>query len=88
MLRMSRLGRGGLSGYVFSCCVERRRSLTREQIGLAAVPALPYLFDQPVEHATEWVFHKAFETIGGPEAVGHRTSAHKVEAVKEKEKEL
>lgn len=39
-------------------------------LGLAAVPALPYMFDQPVEHATEWIFHKAFETIGGPQAVG------------------
>jgi len=39
-------------------------------LGLAAVPALPYMFDKPVEHATEWVFHKAFETIGGPQAVG------------------
>lgn len=39
-------------------------------LGLAAVPALPYMFDEPVEHATEWVFHKAFEAIGGPQAVG------------------
>ncbi|KAK5117922.1 hypothetical protein LTR85_008696 [Meristemomyces frigidus] len=42
-------------------------------LGLAAVPALPFLFDKPVEVATEWIFHKAFETIGGPEAVGHRS---------------
>ncbi|KAK4544059.1 hypothetical protein LTR36_004557 [Oleoguttula mirabilis] len=42
-------------------------------LGLAAVPALPFIFDKPVEVATEWVFHKAFETIGGPEAVGHRS---------------
>lgn len=41
-------------------------------LGLAAVPALPFLFDHPVEVATEWTFHKAFEMIGGPEAVGHR----------------
>lgn len=40
-------------------------------LGLAAVPALPYMFDEPVEHATEWIFHKAFETFGGPQAVGH-----------------
>lgn len=38
-------------------------------LGLAAVPALPYMFDEPVEKATEWLFHKAFETIGGPDAV-------------------
>lgn len=39
-------------------------------LGLAAVPALPYMFDHPVEVATETVFHKAFELIGGPGAVG------------------
>ncbi|CAG8976384.1 hypothetical protein HYALB_00006157 [Hymenoscyphus albidus] len=39
-------------------------------LGLAAVPALPYLFDKPVEEAVEWVFHKGFETFGGKEAVG------------------
>ncbi|MCJ1404782.1 hypothetical protein MMC11_008008 [Xylographa trunciseda] len=40
-------------------------------LGLAAVPFLPYMFDKPVENAVEWTFHKAFETFGGPEAVGH-----------------
>ncbi|EME38283.1 hypothetical protein DOTSEDRAFT_83736 [Dothistroma septosporum NZE10] len=39
-------------------------------LGLAAVPALPYMFDEPVEHATEWIFNKAFEAVGGPKAVG------------------
>lgn len=39
-------------------------------LGLAAVPALPFLFDKPVEHALEWVFHKGFETFGGHSAVG------------------
>lgn len=39
-------------------------------LGLAAVPALPYMFDHPVEVATEWVFHKGFEIVGGPAAVG------------------
>ena len=43
-----------------------------EQLGLAAVPFLPFLFDKPVEEAIEWTFHKAFETIGGPDAVSHR----------------
>ncbi|KAF2763022.1 hypothetical protein EJ05DRAFT_471971 [Pseudovirgaria hyperparasitica] len=38
-------------------------------LGLIAVPFLPYMFDEPVEKAVEWTFHKAFETIGGPEAV-------------------
>lgn len=59
-------------------------------LGLAAVPALPYLFDKPVEEATEWIFHKGFELVGGPDAVGHRPAE---ETVKEKtgrrkEKEL
>ncbi|KAG8531537.1 uncharacterized protein KY384_003166 [Bacidia gigantensis] len=64
-------------------------------LGLAAVPFLPYLFDQPVEEATEWMFHKAFETIGGPDAVGHKSATGRVtEPVEEtnrgakKEKEL
>ncbi|MCJ1308246.1 hypothetical protein MMC25_001899 [Agyrium rufum] len=43
-------------------------------LGLAAVPFLPFLFDKPVESAVEWTFHKAFETIGGPDAVGHTPS--------------
>lgn len=38
-------------------------------LGLAAVPALPYMFDEPVEHATEWVFHKVFAAAGGAGAV-------------------
>jgi fission process protein 1 len=47
-------------------------------LGLAAVPALPYLFDKPVEEAVEWTFHKAFETIGGPGAVrGRPTTGNK-----------
>jgi len=33
---------------------------------------LPFLFDEPVEHAIEYVFHKGFELVGGPEAVGAR----------------
>ncbi|KAL1303894.1 hypothetical protein AAFC00_000348 [Neodothiora populina] len=41
-------------------------------LGLAAVPALPFMFDKPVEHAVEWIFHKGFEMVGGPEAVGNR----------------
>lgn len=42
------------------------------QLGLAAVPALPFMFDEPVEKATEWVFHHGFQLFGGPGAVGHR----------------
>jgi fission process protein 1 len=54
-------------------------------LGLAAVPALPYLFDEPVEHATEWVFHSAFRAIGGPAAVGEKPVAAAPEKPKEKE---
>ena len=66
-------------------------------LGLAAVPALPYMFDEPVEMATEWVFHNAFKAIGGPDAVRHspemgktamRETESKVTRQKEKEKEL
>ncbi|KAH0289807.1 hypothetical protein M436DRAFT_54215 [Aureobasidium namibiae CBS 147.97] len=41
-------------------------------LGLAAVPALPFMFDEPVEHAVEWVFHKAFSAVGGEAAVHGR----------------
>ncbi|KAF2198368.1 hypothetical protein GQ43DRAFT_443417 [Delitschia confertaspora ATCC 74209] len=41
-------------------------------LGLAAVPFLPFIFDEPVEKATEWVFHSAFKAIGGPQAVEGR----------------
>lgn len=47
-------------------------------LGLAAVPALPYMFDEPVEHAVEYVFHKGFAMAG----MGGTTHG------KEKEKEL
>jgi len=66
-------------------------------LGLAAVPALPYMFDEPVEIATEWVFHNAFRAIGGPEAVRHspetgkqemREAESKAGAAKDKVKEL
>jgi mitochondrial fission process protein 1 len=43
-------------------------------LGLAAVPALPFLFDEPVEKGVEWVFHKGFEVFGGPSAVGDSPS--------------
>ena len=39
-------------------------------LGLAAVPALPFLFDKPVEEGVEWVFHKGFEVFGGRAYVG------------------
>ena len=39
-------------------------------LGLAVVPFLPTLFDEPVENAVEWIFHKGFEAYGGKKAVG------------------
>ncbi|RMZ76682.1 hypothetical protein DV738_g4836, partial [Chaetothyriales sp. CBS 135597] len=39
-------------------------------LGLAAVPALPYMFDKPVEDAVEFTFYNAFKAIGGEGAVG------------------
>ncbi|KAF2636810.1 hypothetical protein P280DRAFT_408423 [Massarina eburnea CBS 473.64] len=41
-------------------------------LGLAVVPFLPYLFDEPVEHATEWVFYNGFKFFGGAQAVEGR----------------
>ena len=40
-------------------------------LGLSAVPALPFIFDQPVEKAVEFIFHTGFRLIGGPNAVGY-----------------
>ena len=64
-------------------------------LGLAAVPALPYLFDKPVEEAVEWIFHKGFETFGGHQAVGDTSSTGREkdlqkhhERASKKEKEL
>lgn len=60
-------------------------------LGLAVVPFLPTLFDEPVETATEWIFHKAFETLGGKEYVGDAPPTGREKALIEKpvkEKEL
>lgn len=54
-------------------------------LGLAAVPALPYMFDHPVEVATEKIFHTAFELLGGPSAVGKDVDDVKSEKVPGKE---
>ncbi|KAL9107728.1 MAG: hypothetical protein Q9227_007443 [Pyrenula ochraceoflavens] len=39
-------------------------------LGLAAVPALPYMFDKPVEEGIEWMFYNSFRALGGEGAVG------------------
>ncbi|KAL0472485.1 mitochondrial 18 KDa protein domain-containing protein [Neurospora intermedia] len=53
-------------------------------LGLSVVPFLPTLFDKPVENAVEWVFHKAFETFGGKEAVGHASLIGREKTLSEK----
>lgn len=59
-------------------------------LGLSVVPFLPTMFDQPVETATEWLFHKGFETFGGKEYVGDAPTTGREKALikKPKEKEL
>ncbi|KAL8919264.1 MAG: hypothetical protein Q9172_005048 [Xanthocarpia lactea] len=64
----------------------RIRSYGPIGLGLAAVPLLPYMFDQPVETAVEWTFHKAFERIGGPEAVAHVPETGRSEVLQEQSK--
>ncbi len=59
--------------------------LIKSQLGLAAVPALPYMFDKPVEEAVEWTFYNAFKAIGGENAVGQR---HSTGREKELQKEV
>ncbi|KAM7215977.1 Mitochondrial 18 KDa protein (MTP18) domain containing protein [Rhypophila decipiens] len=56
-------------------------------LGLAVVPFLPTLFDKPVENAVEWTFHKAFEMVGGKDAVGHAPMIGREKQLSEKPKE-
>ncbi|KAM0563383.1 hypothetical protein ACHAPJ_001101 [Fusarium lateritium] len=60
-------------------------------LGLAVVPFLPAMFDEPVEHAVEWAFHKGFETFGGKAAVGNAPATGREDLLAKKpvkEKEL
>lgn len=59
-------------------------------LGLAVVPFLPTLFDEPVETGVEWLFHKGFATFGGHAAVGDAPTTGREQALskKPKEKEL
>ncbi|KAL2890338.1 Mitochondrial fission process protein 1 [Ceratocystis lukuohia] len=59
-------------------------------LGLSVVPFLPVLFDEPVENAVEWAFHKAFLGVGGSSAVegAPATGREKLLNKKPKEKEL
>jgi fission process protein 1 len=53
-------------------------------LGLAAVPALPILFDKPVEQAVEWIFHQGFKTLGGTSAVGDSPSTGREQILEQK----
>lgn len=60
-------------------------------LGLAVVPFLPTFFDEPVENAVEWAFHKGFETFGGKKYVGEAPTTGREKALinkPPKEKEL
>ena len=59
-----------------------------DQLGLAVVPALPYMFDEPVEEAVEWTFYSAFKAIGGESAVGTRHATGRKEALQEESKKV
>ncbi|EFX06131.1 hypothetical protein CMQ_4200 [Grosmannia clavigera kw1407] len=56
-------------------------------LGLAVVPLLPSMFDEPVENAVEWVFHKSFATLGGHDAVGNAPSTGREKSLSDKPKE-
>ena len=58
------------------------------QLGLAAVPFLPYMFDKPVEQAVEWTFHRGFEYVGGPEAVGNTQKTEQNNKISEESRKL
>lgn len=36
--------------------------------GLAVVPAMPFVFDHPIEHAVDWAFEQAWPVEGEEEA--------------------
>ncbi|KUJ16585.1 uncharacterized protein LY89DRAFT_585926 [Mollisia scopiformis] len=55
-------------------------------LGLAAVPALPFIFDEPVEKTVEWIFHKGFETFGGKEAVGDSPATGREQILEQKQR--
>lgn len=60
-------------------------------LGLAVVPFLPTMFDEPVENAVEWAFHKGFETFGGKTYVSDAPSIGREDLLTKKptkEKEL
>lgn len=53
---------------------------------MAAVPALPYMFDEPVENAVEWIFYQGFRAIGGDAAVNPRLPTGRAHALQKEAK--
>ena len=51
------------------------------------VPALPFLFDKPVEEAVEWTFYQTYKAIGGEAAVGTRHATGRKEVLQAERKE-
>lgn len=56
-------------------------------LGLAVVPFLPTLFDEPVENAVEWVFHKGFEAYGGKAYIGSSPTTGREDLLNKKPEE-
>ncbi|KFY99598.1 hypothetical protein V498_00665 [Pseudogymnoascus sp. VKM F-4517 (FW-2822)] len=56
-------------------------------LGLSVVPVLPYLFDQPVESAVEYIFHEGFKAFGGQQAVGDAPKTGREHKLEEKHRD-
>lgn len=46
------------------------------------------MFDEPVEHAVEWLFYNAFKAIGGPGAVEPRNPTGRTHALTQENQKL
>ncbi|KAL2760095.1 hypothetical protein ACRALDRAFT_2038804 [Sodiomyces alcalophilus JCM 7366] len=57
-------------------------------LGLAVVPVLPFLFDEPVENAVEWLFYRGFEAYGGKDYVENAPKTRREDLLAKKEKDL
>ncbi len=44
--------------------------------GLAVIPALPYMFDHPVEHACDFVFDKVWESENDKDKYSNKRQPH------------
>lgn len=53
-------------------------------LGLAAVPALPYLLISQWKRPLNGFFHKGFEVVGGKEYVGDSPSVGREQALEQK----